>query len=387
MALVFTLLLLAAPALALDADGDGYDEDVDCDDSDPAVNPGASEVPGNDLDDDCDGNASCYADEDYDGYGQDGVYWEWQWDADWFSCGGSELGAALGGDCDDGDRAVNPGATEVCENETDDDCVAGDGVYETVYYDADQDGYGGPESITACEPDDPYFSREGGDCDDERADRSPGISERVGSGLDEDCDGLSECWVDDDLDAFGGTETLLLEVNIIGEADCDVEGSSSLDGDCRDDLAEVHPEAEEICNQIDDDCDDEVDEGLATELWYTDDDGDGWGAGTPSEDCEQPDGTSAVDGDCDDSDPDVSPGAAETWYDGVDSDCDGADDYDQDGDGRDYPDDCDDVDADVAACEQVISGGMRCSASSAAAGTWLLALLPLALGRRRRCAG
>ena len=37
-----------------DTDGDGYFSDVDCDDNDPAVNPGATEIVGNDKDDDCD---------------------------------------------------------------------------------------------------------------------------------------------------------------------------------------------------------------------------------------------------------------------------------------------------------------------------------------------
>ena len=37
--------------------------------------------------------------------------------------------------------------------------------------------------------------------------------------------------------------------------------------------------------------------------------------------------------DCDDEDPTVNPGAVDTWYDGVDSDCAGDNDYDQDGDG------------------------------------------------------
>ncbi len=64
----------------------------------------------------------------------------------------------------------------------------------------------------------------------------------------------------------------------------------------------------------------------------TDADGDGW----------------VVELDCDDADPAVNPGAREIWYDGHDSNCDGADDFDPDGDGYGSDDfgglDCDDAD-------------------------------------------
>ncbi len=55
--------------------------------------------------------------------------------------------------------------------------------------------------------------------------------------------------------------------------------------------------------------------------------------------------------DCDDTDPTIHPGAAETPYDGVDQDCDGSDLTDVDGDGYEAPDvggsDCDDTDETV----------------------------------------
>ena len=60
------------------------------------------------------------------------------------------------------------------------------------------------------------------------------------------------------------------------------------------------------------------------------------------------DGLTEADGDCDDSDATTYPGATETWYDGVDSDCGGDSDYDADGDGYDTGDDCDDTDSSVS---------------------------------------
>ncbi len=44
-----------------DADGDGFGPGVDCDDTDPAINPAATEIPGNAVDEDCDGGALCDA--------------------------------------------------------------------------------------------------------------------------------------------------------------------------------------------------------------------------------------------------------------------------------------------------------------------------------------
>ena len=59
------------------------------------------------------------------------------------------------------------------------------------------------------------------------------------------------------------------------------------------------------------------------------------------------DGMTEAEGDCDDADATTYLGADETWYDGVDSDCAGDDDYDADADGVEYSADCDDTDAAV----------------------------------------
>ena len=75
-------------------------------------------------------------------------------------------------DCDDGATAINPGAVEVCdEHDTDEDC---DGSADdssatgqrTWYRDADDDGFGDPDSSTpACDLPSGYAS-EATDCDD-----------------------------------------------------------------------------------------------------------------------------------------------------------------------------------------------------------------------------
>ena len=113
------------------------------------------------------------------------------------------------------------------------------------------------------------------------------------NGLDDDCDPDTP---DDDLDGDG-----------FAQAD-----------DCDDADAEVHPDAAELCDGIDNDCDGVTDPTVA---WFTDADGDGWGTGG-GEDCEPPAGSVDVGGDCDDADPAVNPGATEVCN-GVDDDCDG----------------------------------------------------------------
>lgn len=114
----------------------------------------------------------------------------------------------------------------------------------------------------------------------------------------------------------------------------------SATGDCDDSAASVYPGAEEVCNNLDDDCDGEVDAGL-TATWYADTDADGFGdATTALAACDAPAAWIAEAGDCNDQDATIQPNASE-GCDGVDQDCDGVVDngvlidvyFDGDGDG------------------------------------------------------
>ena len=113
--------------------------------------------------------------------------------------------------------------------------------------------------------------------------------------------------------------------------DGDGDGWTVAAGDCDDADPAVSPGAREICNGIDDDCDQAVDDAdspdpSTAEVFYADRDGDGWGDADDSAAwCEAPAGWSVVKGDCDDDDPAAWPGADEVLGDGVDQDCDGAD--------------------------------------------------------------
>ncbi|HRF77989.1 MAG TPA: MopE-related protein [Chitinophagales bacterium] len=95
-----------------DADGDGYASNVDCNDADAAINPGATEICDG-IDNNCDGNideaggATWYADADGDTYGDAA--------STTVSCDVPVGYVADNTDCNDGDAAINPAATEVCD--------------------------------------------------------------------------------------------------------------------------------------------------------------------------------------------------------------------------------------------------------------------------------
>jgi large repetitive protein len=340
-----------------DLDDDGALEAVDCDDGDATVNPGATELC-NGIDDDCDGDidedasdaTTWWPDVDGDGYGDDSL-------AGSLYCDGPSGMVQDNFDCDDTDAMIFAGATERC-NDLDDDC---DGIIDENaglewYLDEDGDGFGDPDAITVDCDGANGFVADSSDCDDSDAAVHPGADELCND-RDDDCDGAEDeaavdattWYADGDSDGYGDPTS--------GAPACDQPSGTVADGsDCDDTDAEHHPGATEYCDGADDDCDGFVDEEDAVDAtsWYLDVDGDGYGdASAAITACDQP--SNAVDAslatDCDDSDATAHPGATETWYDGIDGDCAGGDDFDQDADGYQHEsyggDDCNDTDATV----------------------------------------
>ncbi len=228
-------------------------------------------------------------------------------------------------DCDDSDAAVNPAAAEVCDG-IDNDCDGrtdgADAAGAVAWYpDADADGYGDDAGeVFACY-DPGGMANAGGDCDDADPGVNPGEVE-ICDGLDQNCDGdvdegVRIAWYEDlDGDGFGGGDIQIW----------DCEGTSGLvdvGGDCDDDESAINPGAAEVCDDIDNNCDGDVDEDL-DRIWYEDADDDGFGVWeTAVEDCGTVDGHSLEAGDCDDTDDTIYPGADEVLGDDIDQDCDG----------------------------------------------------------------
>jgi hypothetical protein len=333
---------IAAYTMYADGDGDGAGDPVssvmtcgdtpvgyvanggDCDDDDSSTFPGAAES---------DSESACMKDADWDGYGDDSPM----------------EGVTAGSDCDDGTSGTHPGAVETCEG-TDQDCdgdVDEDAMDATTWHlDWDEDGFGGSSTQASCEAP-PGYVLDGTDCDDDDSSTFPGAAES---------DSESACMKDADWDGYGDDSPM---EGVTAGSDCDdgdeginpgaidtpadgidqdCEGGdtpaedpdSDLDGDpdstdCNDSDPAVYNGAMETCNSVDDDCDGLVDDGLPTETYNPDLDGDGYGASSGAiVACSMPVGYSANATDCNDADGGINPGVSEISFNGVDDNCDGA---------------------------------------------------------------
>lgn len=347
----------------------GYvSNNTDCNDSNASINPAATEICDG-IDNNCntlidDGALNTYyADTDNDTFGDplNSVQ----------ACTPPTGFVTNNTDCDDTDPAINSNATEICDG-VDNDCDTqiDEGVSNTYFADLDGDTFGDPLSTTlACVAPVGYVS-DNTDCDDADASVYPSAIELC-DGLDNDCDveidentSLITFYEDLDGDGFGN-----LDVTI--EACVAPTGFVANADDCDDFDFTVYPGAEELCDGIDNNCDDIIDEGLPSQIFYLDADFDGFGTPTVTiEACAAPFGFVDNDLDCNDGCSDCFPGAEELC-DGFDNDCDDVIDngfelstfyLDDDGDGfgdlnnsvlacvappmyTDNSDDCDDSDS------------------------------------------
>jgi hypothetical protein len=305
-------------------DGDAYWLSTDCDDGDFAVHPGATEIAGDGIDQNCNFMEACYVDADGDGFRSATVTAN-STDPDCDDLG--EFLASDPVDCNDADATISPAATEVPDDGVNGDCSGGD----TCFVDDDNDG--ARTAATAPSADlDCTDAREGRtgdpiDCDDTTAGRSPTTLELVADGVDQDCVGGDTCYLDGDGDGAGGTG-----VTLSADLDCTDPGEAASTTDCDDLDPGVSPTATEITgDELDQNCN-------GHESCWVDGDGDGSrGTGTlnsPDTDCDDAgEAPTTAPSDCNDQVATIEPGATELVGDGVDQDCDGAEQCRVDGDG------------------------------------------------------
>jgi len=184
------------------------------------------------------------------------------------------------------------------------------------------------------------FSPCDGDCNESNNTVFPGAFDYCSDTVDQNCDGVDGS--DSDGDGWAGDAECDASVRDCNDSDpalnlddADGDGVTTCSGDCDDGDSGVYPGAAEACDGEDVDCVFDADE--------TDDDGDGYVECAPwiggptlnGGDCDDTDallnlddgdgdGVDTCSGDCNDSDPGVSPLAEEAVCDGVDQNCDGS---------------------------------------------------------------
>jgi len=249
-------------------------------------------------DEDCDGGAN---DDDPDGPPEDATTWFIDDDGDGYGSAVETIRAcelpagysASADDCDDDPElcgaACAPDLTEAwsadnCTDGWDNDCDdqadigAGCTAEITCWPDFDGDGHGDPatpntvtgaDAIAGCAAWDDdvhpvgFWVTTSDDCDDTAGAVHPGQTEIIGDGIDQDCSGGDLCWVDRDNDGVAADDAATAEAPN-GKTCEESFGLAAVAGDCDDDPltcgAACGPDALEICDELDNDCDGETDE-------------------------------------------------------------------------------------------------------------------------------
>ena len=295
---------------APDGDGDGYDVLTDCDDSDASINPGATEISNDGIDQDCDGydllvTLVCASTEIEDCNGHCAPS-SWLGDTSCDNGSYNYLGNAIYLDCplfdyDDGDCVVS---NRCASNEIEDcygncapsvwlgDTACDNGTFtyngNAIYLDCSYYNYDNGDCASILDLDGDGYTPIDGDCDDDSSSIYPGANEIAEDGIDQDCDGSDyTCPAGEIADCYGHC----VPTTWLGNAFCD-DGSYSYNGNA------IYLDCFEL-NLDNGDC-----------VFLEDGDGDGYYNNV----------------DCNDGNSYIYPGASEILNDGIDQDCDGGDD-------------------------------------------------------------
>ena len=265
---------------SIDKDKDGFTkEQGDCNDSNPSINPDATEICGDGIDQDCSGSdLVCQQKNGIDGTWEGGMFpgngisFEVEEiNGENYVISASGWYVAIGCINEQYSWEANDLQNKIVNNECHiyfpDDLNFGDGrgMELHIYFDSDTELHGTWVGETFCEP-----LIEG--------------TLRAYHCIDKDNDGYDSC------------------------------------NECDDDNADINRDADEICDGVDNDCDGEIDEGL----FYPDKDKDGFGDATAvGQSCPVPEGYVKDNTDCDDSNFSINPGKEEISQNFLDDNCDG----------------------------------------------------------------